>query len=160
MFCLCPREPVGPAGLCAQVLGRSCRCGPLQAARPLISQSAALDLGRAGSANPAALGLGRAQLADPAAFGLGRSGGQGRFGTESYGARSAVLGLWVGQLASVPDAHPPELSGVGSQSAYLRARNQASGERRGCLVRVHCPGAAGGGAPEAVAAAESSLTSP
>ena len=73
---------------------------------------------------------------------------------------SAVLGLWVGQLASVPDAHPPEVSGVGSQSAYLRARNQASGERRGCLLRVHCPGAEGGGAPEAVAAAESSLTSP
>ena len=31
VFCLCPRELVGPAGLCAQVLGRCCRCGPWQA---------------------------------------------------------------------------------------------------------------------------------
>ena len=27
VFCLCPRELVGPAGLCAQVLVRRCRCG-------------------------------------------------------------------------------------------------------------------------------------
>ena len=31
VFCVCPRELVGPAGLCAQVLGRCCRCGPWQA---------------------------------------------------------------------------------------------------------------------------------
>ena len=34
VFCLCPRELVGPAGLCAQVLGRRCRCGSWQAIRP------------------------------------------------------------------------------------------------------------------------------
>ena len=45
VFCLCPREPVGPAGLCAQVLGRRCRCGPWQAVRPLISQSSSFVLG-------------------------------------------------------------------------------------------------------------------
>ena len=45
VFCLCPRELVGPAGLCAQVLGRHCRCGPWQAARPLISQSSCFVLG-------------------------------------------------------------------------------------------------------------------
>ena len=73
---------------------------------------------------------------------------------------SAVLGLWVEQLASAPDAHPPEVSCVGPQFANLRARNRASGERRGCLSRVHSPGAERGGAPEALAAAESSLTSP
>ena len=39
VFCLCPRELVGPAGLYAQVLGRRCRCGPWQAIRQLISQS-------------------------------------------------------------------------------------------------------------------------
>ena len=39
VFCLCPRELVGPGGLCVQVLGRCCRCGPWQAIRPLISQS-------------------------------------------------------------------------------------------------------------------------
>ena len=72
----------------------------------MVSRSATLGLSRMLPADPAALGLGRAQLADPAAFGLGRSGGQGRFGTESYGARSAVLGLWVGQLASAPDTPP------------------------------------------------------
>ena len=73
---------------------------------------------------------------------------------------SEVLGLWVEQLASAPDALPPEVSGVGPQSANLRARNRASGECRGCLSCVHSPGAEGGGAPEAAAAAESSLTSP
>ena len=39
VFCLCPRELVGPSELCAKVLGRRCRCGPWQAIRPLISQS-------------------------------------------------------------------------------------------------------------------------
>ena len=42
---------------------------------------------------------------------------------------SAVLGLWVEQLASVPDALPPEVLGVGPQFANLRVRNRASGER-------------------------------
>ena len=72
---------------------------------------------------------------------------------------SAALGLCVGQLASAPGAHPPEVSSVGPQSSNLGARNWASGEHRGCLSRVHSPGAEGGGAPEAAAAAESSLTS-
>ena len=45
VFCLCPRELVGPAGLYAQVLGRRCRCGPWQAIRPLISQSSSFVLG-------------------------------------------------------------------------------------------------------------------
>ena len=45
VFCLCPRELVGPAELCAQVLGRRCRCGPWQAVRPLISQSSCFGLG-------------------------------------------------------------------------------------------------------------------
>ena len=45
VFCLCPRELVGLAGLCAQVLGRRCRCGPWQAVRPLISQSSSFVLG-------------------------------------------------------------------------------------------------------------------
>ena len=81
-------------------------------------------------------------------------------GMSRGGQRSATLGLSVGQLASVPSAHPPEVSGVGSQSANLGARIRASGERWGCLSRVHSPGAEWGGAPEAIAAAESSLTSP
>ena len=45
VFCLCLRELVGPAGLCAQVLGRRCRCGPWQAIRPLMSQSSSCVLG-------------------------------------------------------------------------------------------------------------------
>ena len=45
VFCLCPRELVGPAGLCAQELGRHCRCGPWQAIRPLFSQSSSFVLG-------------------------------------------------------------------------------------------------------------------
>ena len=99
-------------------------------------------------------------------------------GSELCGeGRSAPLGLCVGQLASAPGAQPPEVSHVGTllgsqvweaswgfivgpQSTNLRARNRASGERRGCLSRFHSPVAEGGGAPEAVAAAESSLSSP
>ena len=45
VFCLCPRELIGPAGLCAQVLGRRCRCGSWQAIRVLISQSSSFVLG-------------------------------------------------------------------------------------------------------------------
>ena len=45
---------------------------------------------------------------------------------------------------------------MGPHSANLGAGNQASGERWGFLSGVHRPGAEGGGAPEAKAAAESS----
>ena len=31
---------------------------------------------------------------------------------------SPVLGLWVEQLASAPDAHPPEVSGVGAPPGF------------------------------------------
>ena len=95
------------------------------------------------------MGLGLELLANPAALCLS---------LEALG--SAVLGLWVGQLASAPDAHPPEVSGVGGQSANLGASNRGSQEHQGCLSLVHRPGAEGGGEPEATAAAESSLTSP
>ena len=47
------------------------------------------------------LGLGLELLANPAALCLSH---------EALG--SAVLGLWVGQLASAPGAHPPEVAGV------------------------------------------------
>ena len=70
-----------------------------------------------------------------------------------------VLGLCMGQLASAPSVHPPKVSGVGPQSANLGVCNRASGERRGCFSGGHSTGAEGGGAPEAAAAAESSLTS-
>ena len=81
---------------------------------------------------------------------------------------SEVLGLWVEQLVSAPDALPPEVSGVGAPpefhvwapSSLICVRNRASGERRGCLSRLRSPGEEGGGAPGAWAAAESSLTSP
>ena len=56
--------------------------------------------------------------------------------------------------------YPPEVSGIGPQSANLGVGNRASCESWGCLSRVHRPGAEGGGEPEAQAAAESSLTSP
>ena len=42
----------------------------------------------------------------------------GRPGTESRGTRVEVLGLWVEQLASAPDALPPEVSGVGAQLGF------------------------------------------
>ena len=116
VFCLCPREPVGPAGLYAQGLGRSCTCDPSQAARPLISQSTALGLSLGGPSDPAALDL---ILEGPAGAALGLS-------RRALG--SAALGLWVGHLASAPSVHPPEVSGVGPQSANLGAGNRVSGE--------------------------------
>ena len=76
---------------------------------------------------------------------------------ESLG--SAVLGLWLGQLASAPNVHPLEVSGVGPQSANLGVCNQASGEHQGCLSRVHSPGAEGVGAQGSMAVAENSLNS-
>ena len=40
-------------------------------------------------------------------------------GLESPGpAEAAALGLWVGQLASAPGEHPPEVSGVGCQPGF------------------------------------------
>ena len=75
------------------------------------------------------------------------------------GLGSAVLGLWVGQLASAPCAHPPEVSGVDPHSANLGTRDGASGGLQGCLSRIHSPGAGGGGVSEAEAAAQSSLIS-
>ena len=53
------------------------------------------------------LGVCSAQPADLAALGLSPAA-----------LGSAVLGLWVGQLASAPDAHPPEVSGVGGQLGF------------------------------------------
>ena len=152
MFCLCPRELVGPAGLCAQVLSRRCRCGPWQAARLLISQSSSF-------------GLGLAQPADPAALGLSLWGMQGRFGTEHAALGTAVLSLWVEQLASAPDALPPEVSGVGAPPGFpvwapsllICVHATRLQVRPGA---VHPPGAEWGEAPEVVAAGESSLTSP
>ena len=69
------------------------------------------------------------------------------------------MGLCGGQPATELDAHPPEVSGVVAQSANLGSGQLASGERWGCLSQVHSPRAEGGGAPEAVAAAVSSLIS-
>ena len=80
----------------------------------------------------------------------------------------AALGLWVGQLASAPGAHPPEVSGVGALPGFQVWApslliwvhvSRASGECPGCLFLIHCPGAEGGGSLEAVAAAESFLIS-
>ena len=54
-----------------------------------------------------ALGLSCSLLADPAALGLSR-----------VALGSSTLGLWVGQLASAPGAHPPEVSGVGAPRGF------------------------------------------
>ena len=110
--------------------------------------------------DPAALGLEslqvalcleRRQRADPGALGLSLSGGRGRPGTESLCTGSEVLGLWVEQLASAPDAlggfrcgRPSRVSCVCPQFANLRVRNRASGERQGCLSGASGPGAEGG----------------
>ena len=124
VFCRCPRELVGPAGLYVLVLDRHCRCGPWQAIRPLISQTSSFVLGtrkqriqplgfgirvRAQPGDPAPLGLGssqealcleRLQRANPAALGLSLLGGRGRPGTESPGTPVGGFGP-VGGAASL-----------------------------------------------------------
>ena len=123
----------------------------------------------AGPAGSAALGLsGTAGLS--AALGLARGHGQPvhGFGTESRGwpvhrlrpvHGAASLCTWCAPTRGFSCGRPAGVSVVGPQSADQGAPNRASGERRGCLSGVHCPGAERGGVPEAAAAAESSLTS-
>ena len=87
--------------------------------------------------------LGLPAAADPASrFGLTSLGGRGALGLSHKALESHVLGLWVEQLASAPDALPPEVSGVGAppgfhawapSSLISLQRNWASGERWGCL---------------------------
>ena len=77
------------------------------------------------------------------------------------------MGLCTRQPDTDPGAHPPKVSAVGAQLGFqvwepspliwVHA-SQASGESWGCFWSVHSPGAEGQGAPEAAAAAESSLT--
>ena len=58
------------------------------------------------------MGLGGAQPADPGALGLSVSGGWGCIGTEICGTGVHCFEPVVEQLASAPDAVPPEVSGV------------------------------------------------
>ena len=44
--------------------------------------------------------------------------GGAALGLSHAALRSTVLGLWVEQLASAPDAHPPEVSGVGAPQGF------------------------------------------
>ena len=73
------------------------------------------------------------------------AGGAAR-GLSHRALRSPVLGLWVEQLASAPDALPPEVSGVGappgfyvwtpSSLIYVRATGpQVSAGALGLLIR-------------------------
>ena len=73
-----------------------------------------------------------------ATLGLSLLGGRGALGLDHEALGSEVLGLWVEQLASAPDAlggfrcgRPSGVSCMGPQFANLRAHNWASGERRG-----------------------------
>ena len=94
-------------------------------------------------------------MSQSSALGLARAAG-----------RSAALGLCVGQLASAPNAHPPKVSGVGSQLGFQLWAPSPQFWVHTTRLQVRAgaaypsPGAEGGGVPEAAAAAESSLTSP
>ena len=67
------------------------------------------------------------------------------------------------QLGAYQGARPPGVSGVGPRPLIgVRTHWGSFGlapRQPGCLSHVHSPGAEGGGAPEAVTAGESSLTS-
>ena len=101
----------------------------------------------------------------PEWFGVG---GSAALGLSHAAGRSDALGLCVGQLASAPSAHPPEVSGVGGQlgfqvwapSPLIWVRTTGLQESAGAAYPMFTvQGLRGGGAPEAKAAAESSLTS-
>ena len=67
------------------------------------------------------MGLSAALLANPAALGLSgvQPAGLAALGLSHQALGSASLGLWVGQFTSALGAHPPDISGVGPQSANL-----------------------------------------
>ena len=67
--------------------------------------------------------------------------------------------FWLPRPLTEVHAHLGFQVWVRSPLIWVRA-NRASAVCCGCLSRVYSPGAEGGGAPEARAAAESSLTSP
>ena len=142
MFCLCPREPVGPAGLCVQVLGRRCRCGPWQAARPLTGQSSRFGLESLGRAGPLWDWVMRHSVRC-----FGPVGGAASLCSRC----SPTWGFRCGR--------PSGVSCVGPQFANLRAQPGLTWAL-GCLSRAGTPGVERGGAPGAVAAAQSSPTSP
>ena len=56
---------------------------------------------------------------DPAALGLSLWASWTDLGQNHAALGSEVLGLWVEQLASAPDALPPEVSGVGAPPGFL-----------------------------------------
>ena len=87
--------------------------------------------------------------------------GRAALGLNHEALGSEVLGLWVEQLASAPDAlggfrcgRPSGVSCVCPQFANLRAHNRASGPA------LAVQGRRGEGRQGPAAAAESSLTSP
>ena len=53
-------------------------------------------------------------------------GGSAALGLGLVAGEFTALGLCVGQLASAPGAHLPEVSGVRAQSANLGAHQQGS----------------------------------
>ena len=61
--------------------------------------------------------------------------------------------------ATYQGANPPRVSGVGPRPLIGVRTNRVSDVCWGCLSSIHSPGAEGGGAPEASAAAKSSLIS-
>ena len=93
VFCLPPREPVGPAGLCAQGLGGNCSELVLQTWLPRGSQ--AVDQGTPG------VSVVGAQSAD-------------------LGWANVASGVCWGCLSSV---HSPGAEGVGTQEAMVAAES-------------------------------------
>ena len=134
-------------GYVGVVLNRYFRCCPWQAARRLISGSAALGLGHPQRVFP--LLWAWSTLGRLAVCCLGPVDG------------AASLCSWCAPTRGFRCGHLTGVSGVGGQLGFqFWAPVPQLGECWGCLSHIHSPGAEGGAVPEAVAAAESSLTSP
>ena len=117
VFCLCLRELVGLAGLCKQVLGRCCRCGPWQAIRQLISQSCSFVLGkRKGRLQPPWLEMSARAAGGSSSFVFGKLAS----GLEQAAGRSSRLGLGMHARAQGADS---AALGLGSSRAALCLEN-------------------------------------
>ena len=150
VFCLCPRQLVGPAGLCVQVLVRRCRCGPWQAIRQVISQSSSFLLGSRARGfvlgTQAAGGSSHFRLGTLASgLVLGTCAASWLWAWEARSRRSSCPGLESLGQARRPDTESRNtgvrgFGPVGGAASLCSRCSPTRGFRCGCPSRVSCVG--------------------